>query len=292
MSFPRKIHLSLILLASLYVADGSADMLSADIQTYAQACCGFEQVFGDESAFAEVSSSVGSATGLGRATKNGVMKVLASATATRGRMFSHGQVNYRDNFIVTSDTINFSGGYFDVAIKIDGNVSYSATSNQTGGSWAVGYGSIFAEIRGDGVSKVQEYEFGSPKNGNGQYFQGLTSGSEDGSFEISITAIPWQDYSLGSINIWVNANANVSHVGSSGTSTVTTDLSNTVTWGGITQVYDENLNPIDPSEIQLSLLNASGYDYAQAAVVPLPAPFVLMLSALLMIVKAPIRRVE
>ena len=186
---------------------------------------------------------------------------------------------YSDRFIVHSlNQLDGARGTMTVALGIDGTLTGGGDGSPIGsgsnGGWS---GTSWWQVSAQISSTFNEGGYG----GIHQIFGHNLSANQAGSSQTGPNTFGDQyltfDFIFGS-SIYINLRAEVSassgasnnfHSASSYASSFSADLSHTVSWGGITDIRDANGNLVSSYS---ALSDATGYNYAQAYVAPVPLP--------------------
>ncbi|RME33792.1 MAG: hypothetical protein D6786_06775 [Gammaproteobacteria bacterium] len=246
----------------------STDLYAATVYTsaYAQAD---EGIFASN--YASDNADFGSATAQVQLSP-GIIKASVTASADQGRTGAEVIADYRETFRIivspsTGEVVSLGSGYFDMHMNLSGN-SLGLVGSGDPNAWGYVDGDFGLNIDSGSVSISRSEDLSANMN-NGASVRGPGSDSKDFNVRISILELPWsqsQDVRLHlSLHLFASAGNDVSEAHASG------DFGNTITWGGITQIYDENRSPIDMGAYEITALGSDGFDYAKAAVVPLPA---------------------
>jgi hypothetical protein len=253
---------------------GPAAAATIYTQAYAQAN---KEVYGDN--YAEDSSGGDTAKATAIAAR-GLIRAGAEARVSDGGLVAaRSIVDYRDTFrvVVWGPVTSFvNRGFMDTSVNIAG-ISSGIAEAGDGSAWAYVSGGVGVNITSQGVN-VNRSEDLSANTVNGVAVRGPSGDVQEKNLSLDSTQLPWSSSDDVTLQISLNVFASAKH--KDRISYAQGEYGNTIAWGGITQIYDENMTPLDMSSIEVTALSSDGFDYANAAVVPLPASFWLLLSGI------------
>ena len=159
----------------------------------------------------------------------------------------------------------------DLSVNISGSSSGSVSEN---GKFGFVLGQISVNLTSEAVTVNRSTKIDANRNGRSNSADVVTK-----NLSLDASGLPWSSLRPVSMQISGSATAVARH-DFGGFALGLAQYGNTIVWGGITNLYDEDMNPIDLSQYEVSALSPDGFDYANAAVVPLPAAGWLLLSSL------------
>lgn len=237
------------------------------------------------SQFGEASASAFATEGTLRASVNtraetaGLVQnaMAAQATAT---------ASWNDGLTIGADGLLGQAGFFTAELDLSGNLGGSVGSIEGADS---GFFNVGARVVGTGLSALDPMVIDPILRTacNGWVYCNLLYSGYEGTFgysnmpstvQLSIPVLFGYQTSLSyTLELFAYPSASSFDGGLGIAADGFVDYSHTLSWGGITGVYDANGNPV----LNFTASSTSGFDYLTSATVPLPSAIWLLCSGLL-----------